>query len=134
MSVASIYKKFDGLCVYCGVAVKLTGTRADKRQMATRDHFVPLSAGGSKGVGNQVLACRGCNCDKGQLDPRTIVQVWHRLDRDDLVNFVRRLDEAASALAAVEARTAETAADAKAGLVIKMTARPIPPIRRYCLL
>ena len=134
MSVASIYKKFDGLCVYCGVEVKLTGTRAEKRQMATRDHFVPLSSGGSKGVANQVLACRGCNCDKGQIDPRTIVQVWHRLNRDDLVNFVRRLDDAASALAAVEARTAEADRGKSGTIIVSMTARPGVQMRRSYLL
>lgn len=112
MSVASIYKRFEGLCVYCGIAVRLTGPKRVQRQLASRDHFIPVSLGGAKGVANQVLACRGCNSDKGHIDPRTLVQVWHRLDADGLRAFVRRLDDAAVALRMIDERAAEQAAAA----------------------
>jgi hypothetical protein len=105
--MATIYKRFEGTCVYCGTAVKLNATAAQRRQSATRDHFIPVSAGGSKGVVNQVLACRSCNCTKGGMDPRTIVQVWHRLDVEALRAFIRRLDDARDALDAAATQAKE---------------------------
>lgn len=45
-------------CVYCG-------SRAD----LTRDHVVPKSRGGSDDPSNIVVACRTCNCSKGDRTP-----------------------------------------------------------------
>jgi 5-methylcytosine-specific restriction endonuclease McrA len=47
------------LCFYCGK--ELVGRNA------TRDHFIPLSKGGSDSISNIVPACRRCNCKKGTL-------------------------------------------------------------------
>lgn len=48
-------------CVYCGATARLT-----------RDHFVPLSAGGADHPSNIVLACEPCNAAKGACLP----EIW----------------------------------------------------------
>ena len=37
--------------------------------LATFEHVVPLKNGGGRGLGNVLLACRKCNCDKGNDMP-----------------------------------------------------------------
>lgn len=49
-------------CMYCGK------TMGDVQ--LTVDHFVPLSAGGKNDDSNYLSACRRCNRNKGELDPR----------------------------------------------------------------
>jgi 5-methylcytosine-specific restriction endonuclease McrA len=45
-------------CVYCGSQSDLT-----------RDHVIPVSRGGSNDPSNIVVACRTCNCTKGDRTP-----------------------------------------------------------------
>lgn len=66
--------------------------KRDARVFATRDHFFPLASGGRKGRRNFVLACRPCNEQKGSIDPRVIVTVWHKLDNKSLLTFIDGLD------------------------------------------
>jgi 5-methylcytosine-specific restriction endonuclease McrA len=42
------------LCAYC-----------KKRQADSIDHIIPVSRGGSHGIGNLVGCCRSCNSSKG---------------------------------------------------------------------
>lgn len=44
---------FDNLCVYCGSDGKLT-----------RDHYIPISKGGTDSISNIVPACKSCNSRK----------------------------------------------------------------------
>lgn len=44
---------FDNACAYCG-----------SKDRITKDHLVPLSAGGAYELGNIVPACKSCNCSK----------------------------------------------------------------------
>lgn len=46
--------RFGGECVYCGAKERLS-----------MDHVVPVTRGGSHGVGNIVPACVSCNASKG---------------------------------------------------------------------
>jgi 5-methylcytosine-specific restriction endonuclease McrA len=39
---------------------------------ATRDHLVPRAAGGAGTIDNLVLACRRCNCERGD----TPAELW----------------------------------------------------------
>ena len=52
---------FHWKCVYCG--------RDLDEQTVTRDHVMPVSAGGSNGKENIVAACFQCNRDKGDRTP-----------------------------------------------------------------
>lgn len=45
-----------GCCVYCG-----------ERKPLTIEHLIPLSRGGRDSIGNYALACKSCNCSKGNL-------------------------------------------------------------------
>lgn len=71
----SIYKKLGKKsgrrCWYCG-------DRCERRHM-TRDHQEPASRGGADGVDNTVLACEGCNSEKGDMDVETYR--WFLQDR-----------------------------------------------------
>lgn len=94
MSVEKIFARYGGKCLYCKEPVFLYGTPGRNRwNAATRDHFIPISAGGKKGKSNQVLACRKCNQSKSSFDPHTLVRAWHVLDRDRLHAYVKELDE-----------------------------------------
>lgn len=55
-----------GECVYCG-----------ERGRMTRDHFVPLSAGGADNASNIVPACEPCNQSKGGMLPELWVVEHH---------------------------------------------------------
>lgn len=50
---ARLVMRYDGLCAYCRI-----------RPWAHRDHVVPLSRGGSHGIGNLLPACAPCNLTK----------------------------------------------------------------------
>lgn len=52
--------QFDGKCVYCGKQLE-TWNR--------KDHFIPLSLGGSDCLGNLVSCCKSCNSSKQDKDP-----------------------------------------------------------------
>ena len=94
MKLEILHKEWKGKCAYCGAQTKLEARIKEQRSAATRDHFIPLSAGGGKGRNNIVLACKPCNERKDDFDPRIFVDVWHRSDRKALHAHVRGLDEA----------------------------------------
>lgn len=94
MKLEVLHKEWQTKCAYCGVPTKLDAKIKEQRIAATRDHFIPRSAGGGSGRNNLVLACKPCNERKDDFDPRIFVDVWHGLDRKALHAHVRGLDEA----------------------------------------
>lgn len=58
----SILKAHGYRCTYCGTKQSLT-------VRLTRDHYIPLSKGGSNFASNIVPACRPCNGAKHARDP-----------------------------------------------------------------
>ena len=52
-----------GICIYCQKPAKLT-----------RDHFIPLSNGGSNYIANIVPACSNCNSSKKNKPPEETAQ------------------------------------------------------------
>lgn len=54
----------EARCHYCGEELDFDGP--NKWQV---DHFIPLSRGGSNWASNIVIACAGCNRDKGDRMP-----------------------------------------------------------------
>lgn len=54
VSIKEINKLYASPCFYCG-----------SKDSITMDHVVPLSRGGSHGIGNLVPACAKCNSSKG---------------------------------------------------------------------
>lgn len=59
-----VWKRDRWRCRYCGRAVEMPGLHPHEA-MATVDHVVPKSAGGSNKVRNLVTACLKCNNEKG---------------------------------------------------------------------
>lgn len=55
--LAERWALFDNRCAYCGDAA------------TQKDHFVPISKGGSHSLKNLVPACRSCNSSKKDADP-----------------------------------------------------------------
>jgi 5-methylcytosine-specific restriction endonuclease McrA len=92
MKMETLYDKWNGTCAYCGLKLKLDPDAREKHLTPTRDHFIPLSKGGGKGVQNAVLACRPCNEEKDNDDPRVYVRVWHRLNAKGLQHFIEDLE------------------------------------------
>lgn len=62
-----IYERDKWHCQYCGV-------RIPSRALATLDHIIPASLGGSHEDGNLRTACRSCNSTKGDRSEQ-----WLRL-------------------------------------------------------
>lgn len=93
MKLETLFETWKGNCAYCGVKLPLKPEVREKRLIPTRDHFVPLAAGGGKGKRNHVLACKPCNAQKGSLDPRVFVRVWHELDAKSLQDYITTLDK-----------------------------------------
>ena len=61
------YKKlYSQPCVYCG-----------SKKRITMDHVIPVSRGGTHGIGNLVSACLSCNSSKRD---KTIME-WRKLER-----------------------------------------------------
>jgi len=57
-----VWRAWDYKCVFCG--------RMMGEVQLTVDHFVPIEMGGVNNEINYVSACRKCNKDKGNIDPR----------------------------------------------------------------
>lgn len=92
MGINELFYLWAGRCAYCGTRLRIDTEQANEPEAPTRDHFIPISAGGAKSKRNHVLACRKCNTEKGPMDPRTVVRVWHELDAKGLRNYLDKLD------------------------------------------
>ena len=60
-SLRQIFNLYGGICVYCKKEVKYS--------LATKDHVIPKSKGGSNYDANIVLSCKRCNNKKGSKFP-----------------------------------------------------------------
>lgn len=60
-SLRKLHKASNGVCHYCGRKTN----REISRLYPTRDHIVPRSFGGPNTMDNYVLACAGCNSERG---------------------------------------------------------------------
>jgi 5-methylcytosine-specific restriction endonuclease McrA len=63
-----LWKSQNGQCVWCDQ--RMTTHRPDSGEipsplMATIDHVIPKAQGGGRDRPNRVLACRGCNEQRG---------------------------------------------------------------------
>jgi hypothetical protein len=69
---AAVFARFDGRCVYCETDVTIPASREHQRSptRGVMDHRVPVTAGGSDGFDNIVLACYACNAKKGETDAK----------------------------------------------------------------
>jgi 5-methylcytosine-specific restriction endonuclease McrA len=52
-----IYNSFENKCAYCNSTDNIT-----------LDHVIPVSKGGNTTIDNIILACRSCNCKRGNKD------------------------------------------------------------------
>lgn len=66
-TIEAIFIRDNGRCYYCGCQTKRMGTYREGMEcsvMATRDHVIPISKGGTHEPENIVLACQACNTKK----------------------------------------------------------------------
>ena len=91
----SLWNRWRGRCAYCDKELAKKGKHVGpiSGEAATRDHFIPLSAGGKNDKNNLVAACYSCNSFKSSLDPRRLLAIWHQLDPDGLQNAYNQLKE-----------------------------------------
>jgi hypothetical protein len=67
---AALHKAQQECCFYCNVRLDISEpTGSEHPQVATIDHFIPLSRGGARGWSNRVLSCKPCNGRKGNRLP-----------------------------------------------------------------
>jgi 5-methylcytosine-specific restriction endonuclease McrA len=69
-----IFKRDGGRCHWCGCEVsthRKPSWLTLSRTHATLDHIVPVSKGGRDTLGNLVLACNGCNSERGNMSAKT---------------------------------------------------------------
>lgn len=59
--LAQLIERDNNTCHYCGRKCN----RESRNATPSRDHIVPASMGGADSLDNYVLACRGCNSDRG---------------------------------------------------------------------
>ncbi len=90
MKIETLIARFHGRCVYCGKTVDY-GECPPHPDAPSRDHFIPISKGGSRGSKNTVLACYDCNQAKGNSDPRLILFAWLWLNPDGFRAAVERI-------------------------------------------
>lgn len=69
ISVKELKKLYSSPCIYC-----------QSTKQISLDHVVPVSRGGSHGIGNIVPACKSCNSSKGS---KTITE-WKRAKNNPL--------------------------------------------------
>ena len=91
VKMQTLIARFDGRCVYCGKDVN-NALRHPHPDAPSRDHFIPISKGGSRGAKNTVLACCACNSAKGDIDPRLILYAWLCLDPGSLREATLRIN------------------------------------------
>ncbi len=67
-----LLRKYDYRCFYCGCDLR----KLPKGQLH-RDHFVPLSKGGTDYISNIVPSCASCNMKKGNKMPEVfLLEIW----------------------------------------------------------
>ncbi len=62
----AITNKFEGVCQACGKE-GLSPLSDEDKYLASMDHIIPLSRGGSNDDDNVQLLCLPCNLSKGQM-------------------------------------------------------------------
>ena len=75
--VAKLFVLFGGRCWWCQRPVVVECIPQGEPQpafLATCDHYYPASSGGTHDLGNLVLACRECNCERDS----TLARRWIR--------------------------------------------------------
>jgi 5-methylcytosine-specific restriction endonuclease McrA len=83
--IAFILLSQKGRCIYCHRLFT-------KELLPTKDHLLPLVAGGSDWVLNIVLACRSCNSARGDIPFRTYCTLLSPTqNRRIVINIARRL-------------------------------------------
>lgn len=87
MKMQTLITRYNGICVYCRKPVDPTASPPTSNA-PSRDHFIPRSKGGSRGLHNTVLACVSCNQDKGNMDPRMILAAWIALNPESFIAAV----------------------------------------------
>lgn len=123
MSLEKLHKKYGGHCVYCGILTKLDYGPGEQHLKPTKDHLIPLSAGGRNGEKNIVLACFPCNRRKGAVDLRTLIYLWHERDPEGLDAFMARIKDSAAAIRETQAAATHQQALASRGVVAAFAAK-----------
>lgn len=89
----TLIDRYNGICVYCREPVDIN-VEPPASKAPSRDHFIPRSRGGARGMHNTVLACYDCNKSKGNMDPRRIIMAWLYLNPESFIHVVERIVEA----------------------------------------
>lgn len=81
LALARAFERSGGTCFYCRKKMKA----AELSQNVTRDHIRPKSKGGSDYLHNLVIACGGCNKNKGDKE-------LSKCRRDATERYLKALD------------------------------------------
>jgi 5-methylcytosine-specific restriction endonuclease McrA len=67
ITIDQLFKRDGRNCYYCGRRTFTAANIGGVARIATRDHKIPISRGGSDSAENIVLACMACNRVKGRM-------------------------------------------------------------------
>lgn len=62
-----LYQEQEGRCFHCERPTTLDPEHVNRVDAATLDHIWPRGKGGGNRVWNFVMACRGCNFERGNM-------------------------------------------------------------------
>ncbi len=107
-----LFHKQNGKCHYCGVKMILHGStavlkRPARKKLASKDHIIPRSHGGSHNMSNLVCACAHCNAKRGNMPYhlfvwiqknhpqwKMVVRRWHKTEPEKRTSFMLKLRQA----------------------------------------
>lgn len=77
-SVKRLWKEQDGKCGFCGCETQLPKSGKIHWTLATVEHIIPKSKGGTNHRSNLMMSCYKCNSTRGAMD----AQMWHTIVND----------------------------------------------------
>ena len=68
----ALLAKYEYRCYYCGVKI----TKEEGQNRLTRDHYIPISKGGSDKIENIVPSCKSCNGRKADRPAEEVFETF----------------------------------------------------------
>jgi len=136
----ALWKKVDGRCVYCGNRMWVPTIHQPGRsgKMASVEHIVPKSKGGTNTADNLTCSCSACNTARGNLPHEDFMIVRNEPEWQSLLKRTRKKNKNQLTNAMLSshrkefARKTEVAADDVWRMVKRFVIQEFNKVREYC--